>query len=530
MARRNNNSRETPPLSVVRGEQVKATYTDLPIPEYQGNPLIEALPPLWTAGEVEQMLSYFPLYDPEQRKLASEVRLHLLENAREFFIPQGIHYEIHLSISNMIRRGYIDRNPVSKGKWASQGEKIELLGNRLQRRAFLRSKARGMCIVGIGGVGKSSAVENILSLYPQVITHSNYKEQDLILKQIVWVKLQCPSDGSLRSLCISYIQEVDDILGTNYMNLYGASRRTVDDLLLIMARVASNQFQGVLVFDEIQDLSEAKSGGATRMLNFFVQLENTLGIPFILIGTPKAKELLSGEFRQARRVSEQGDIYWRPTREIAEKEKPNDPNGIDQDWNDFVRAMWKYWYLKKDHLLPADLLNEPTIRTLYRESKGITALVVTIFFLAQRRAITSGVENVTSSVITSAVKDNQHFVERAFEYFRGNQQGKGISRSVSDLDWSSWRQPKSTTTNRENPEITEIESKSGTITAQASTHAPKKDTPSLTKPKRNRKKSDAAATFENNDFRIIPTELKKTKSGEQQASINRFMGSTDEFS
>lgn len=528
MVKKSDPSWQTPPLSVVRGDQIKANYIELPIPEYQGNPLIEALPPLWTAEEVEQMLSYFPYYDPQQRKLASEIRLHLLENAREFFIPQGIHYEIHLSISNMIRRGYIDRNPVSKGLWASQGAKIEQLGNMLQKRAFLRSKARGMCIVGIGGVGKSTAVENILALYPQVITHTNYNGQDFILKQLVWVKLQCPSDGSLKNLCISYLQEVDDILGTNYMNFYGTRRRTVDELLLIMARVASNHFQGVLVFDEIQDLSEAKSGGATRMLNFFVQLENTLGIPFVLIGTPKAKELLSGEFRQARRVSEQGDIYWRPMREIAEKNSPSDTDTADADWNDFVRAMWKYWYLKKDHPLPQDLMKEPAIRTLYKESKGITALMVTIFFLAQRRAITSRAEDVTSSVIKSAVKDNQYFVEQVFEYLRENQQGRRTSHTISDLDRHAWQWPKSTPIEKENNETNKT--KSSNRPEHISTHKARGSSISPARPRKGTKTSKIDKTFEAGDFRAISSELEKVNSGEEQSPLNSYTGSTDEFS
>ena len=238
MAKKNNDAHQVSPLTVIRGEQVTANYADQLVPEYCGNPLIEPLPPLWTQSEVEQMLSYFPHYDAQQMMLADEIRLHLLENAREFFIPQGVHHEIHLSISNMLRRGYIDRNPIMRGMWAGRAAKMNELEHRLQRRAFLRSKARGMCIIGLGGVGKSTAVENILSLYPQVITHTSYKGQHLILKQLVWVKLQCPSDGSLKGLCINYLEEVDDILGTNYVKYYGASRRTVVELLLIMARVA----------------------------------------------------------------------------------------------------------------------------------------------------------------------------------------------------------------------------------------------------------------------------------------------------
>src|ERR1044072_504736 len=100
MPKKNSTLRRTAPLSVVRGEHVNATYAEQLIPEYQGTPLIESLPPLWSMEEVERMLSYFPPYDPAQTQLPAEYRLHLLDNAREFFLPQGIHYEIHLSISN----------------------------------------------------------------------------------------------------------------------------------------------------------------------------------------------------------------------------------------------------------------------------------------------------------------------------------------------------------------------------------------------------------------------------------------------
>jgi AAA domain len=523
MSKKNNILQQTPPLSVIRGEQVNATYSEQMIPEYQGNPLIESLPPLWTMEEVERMLSYFPPYNPQQTKLADEVRIHLLENAREFFIPQGIHYEIHLSISNMLRRGYIDRNPVKPGLWAAQGSKVKQLENRMQRRAFLRSKARGLCIVGLGGVGKSTAVENILSLYPQVITHTSYKGQDLILKQLVWVKLQCPSDGSLRGLCINYLEEVDDILGTNYIRYYGVGRRNVDELLLIMARVASNHFLGVIVFDEIQDLSEAKSGGATRMLNFFVQLENTLGIPFILIGTPKAKALFSGEFRQARRISEQGDIYWRPMREIAEKEKSDAPNAIDPDWNAFVRAMWRYWYLRKPHLLADPLLEDQVVRELYQVSKGITALVVTIFFLAQRRAITSGVEILTKSVIRSAVKDNQYFVDQMLSHLGEEQQSKRFPRVISDLDRSAWQWPKSTPCNQKNVETAHKDSGNG---AHQVMSEPKGGKPSASKSQENRKKTQS---FEADDFRALSAQSEQGNQSDQSVNTDSPFGSPDEF-
>jgi hypothetical protein len=433
------------PLSVIRGEQINAVYLEQSVPEFEGNPLIESLPSFVTHHQLEEKLSYFPPYDRKQRQLSDEIRLHLLENARELWVPQAIHYEIHLSISNMLRRGYIDRNPAKRGAPVAQREKMRTFIGGLQERAFLRSRARGVCIVGVGGLGKSTAIERILSLYPQVITHSAYKCESLILKQLVWVKLQCPGDGSLRALCKSFLAEVDDILGTNYYLNFRAASMTKDDLLVAMARVASNHYVGVVFFDEIQDLSEAKSGGAAQMLNFFVQMENVLGIPFGLIGTPKARMLFAGEFRQARRVSEQGDFFWHPMRETENEEKPDAPRNPDLEWETFVRAIWKYWYLRKQHSLPTNILDDEAIRRLYECSKGIPAVVVTIFLLAQRRAITSGKEDITKGIINSAVKDCQYFVSRIFDSLREGQDHRaGKGSALSDIDSSEWRQPSTT--------------------------------------------------------------------------------------
>ncbi|XWK90296.1 MAG: ATP-binding protein [Phormidium sp.] len=121
-----------------------------------------------------------------------------------------------------------------------------------------RSTANGFTIIGMSGVGKTTAVEEILQLYPQVINHSYYHNRDFILRQIVWLKLDCPFDGSMKGLCLNFFQAVDDLLSTSYYQNYtGNGRRTVDELIPAMARVASLHCLGVLVIDELQNLSEA---------------------------------------------------------------------------------------------------------------------------------------------------------------------------------------------------------------------------------------------------------------------------------
>jgi hypothetical protein len=445
------------PLELVRGKQVAAEYLVQEVPEFQGNPLIEPQPPLWTKEEVIEMLTYFPPYSDEYRKKSEPARLHMLENAREFFVPHGKHLEVHHAISNMLRRGYVQRNPIMWGFWLQQEENLKKLKDDLKKRPFPSSKARGFAMVGVGGTGKSTTVEKILQMYPQVIIHSKYKDQEFVLKQLVWLKLDCPRMGSLKSLCLHFFEAVDDILGTEYSDNYGSRYRTLDELLIDMARVASNHCLGVLVIDEIQDLSEAKSGGDSSMLSFFVHLENRIGVPFVLVGTPQAIPILSGQFRQARRVSEQGDVIWDRMSEVKEEiegvednddedyneeeilsntvtNRENQEEEVDPVWRDFVQTLWAYQYVKNVTQLKENLLKDKRARALYAVSKGIPAVALTIYVLTQRRAIVCGVEKITSGIIRSVAHDSQNLIKSMLD--TPIRRPKTIP-SVADLtDWN----------------------------------------------------------------------------------------------
>src|SRR6266508_5213080 len=153
-----------PPRFIKKGRQEVATYLEQQVPEYRDNPLIESLPPIWTRDEVEERLAYFPPYSEDQRNLPNQVRLHLIENSREFFIPQGIHLEIEIRISCMIRRGYQQRNPMAFRYWPDLSRRLDSF-QASDTTAFPQSKARGFATVGRSGMGKTTSIENILMQY-----------------------------------------------------------------------------------------------------------------------------------------------------------------------------------------------------------------------------------------------------------------------------------------------------------------------------------------------------------------------------
>lgn len=378
-----------PPLPVFRGRVEEAAYHDPLVPSYRDNPFIEALPPIWTVDQAANLLMRYPGYHEHDRAQASELRLHLIQNAVQFFAPLPVHLDLEQRFSRVIRTGYQARNPLGSGFWHDVQGRVQALGQEEATRACSRSATVGFTMLGISGIGKTTAIEAIMSLYPQVIFHSRYHNQAFNWVQVVWLKLDCPFDGSTRGLCVNFFQAMDSLLGTRYFEHYARrGKATMDEMLPSMARVCSIHGLGLLVTDEIQHLSGAKSGGASKMLNFFVQLVNTIGVPVILVGTYKALSLLTGEFRQARRGTGQGDLVWDRMME-------------DDVWQLFVESLWGYQYVRKPSPLTPELGH-----ALYDVSQGITDFAVKAYMLAQIRAITTGGECVTENIIRSVAADS----------------------------------------------------------------------------------------------------------------------------
>ena len=391
---------DEPRILVGQGLRIDAEYLNPPIASYQGNPFIESLPPIWSEEEAGQLLKYAPRYSPQEREMPAHYRLHLIQNTLQFFEPLPVHLELEQRVSRMIRVGYLARNPRDPRFVAQLHENAHLIGNTANVPPASRSTATGFTILGISGVGKTTAVERILSLYPQVIGHHEYQGRPLTLMQVVWLKLDCPFDGSIKGLCLNFFQAIDDLLGSRYYERYASGRHTVDELLPRMARVAALHGLGVLVIDEIQHLSEAKSGGSRKMLNFFVQLVNTIGLPVVLVGTYKAQALLSGEFRQTRRGTGQGDFIW-------------DRMENDEVWQFFVESLWQFQYTRRPIPLTKALQD-----ALYDASQGITDFAVKLYMLAQARAIGQDDETISPALIRSVAKDSLRLASPILEALR----------------------------------------------------------------------------------------------------------------
>lgn len=88
------------------------------------------------------------------------------------------------------------------------------------------------------------------------------------------------------------------------------------------------------------------------MLDFFVTLTNSIGVPVVFVGTPKARNLFATDFKMAKRTTGLGNVLW-------------DRIPQDDEWNRLVSYIWKYQWLRSKGNLTQQITD-----TLYDLSQG----------------------------------------------------------------------------------------------------------------------------------------------------------------
>src|SRR5690625_4454912 len=399
--------------------KLQAIYCETGVQAYQGNPLIEALPLLQESVESAVLLkSPFKLGKSDLQS-SRVVRAHTVcRIPDDYFQPTKLHVALSERISVMIRGGYVGRNPKT-GDWQKhlqngyeRVQKGELGAFRFEE---AKSTAQSMSLIGCSGSGKTTSLQRILATYPQVIYHP-----ELNLEQVVYLKVDCSHNGSLKEICLNFFRALDRALGSNYERRYGLKRHGIETMLALMAQIANTHALGLLVIDEIQHLSRSRSGGSQEMLNFFVTMVNIIGVPVMLIGTPKAREIFEADLRSARRGAGFGAIFWDPIQQ-TQRGKPN------QEWIAFTDNLWQLQLLQRKDLVLSDEIRE----VWYELSQGILDIVVKLFVLAQLRALALGSERITSGLLRAVYNEELKPVHPMLEALRSGSPEK-IAR-YSDL-------------------------------------------------------------------------------------------------
>lgn len=366
------------------------------MPEYNGNPLIEALTPILNKEAAYNLILNLPPFSGSERDLPDEVRAHMVWRLADWIEPLGIHLKFARIISGFIRDGYKARNPLMP----ATRQMIHYLSMQgkdgIPWPANYQPIASARGLVGLSGMGKTTLMKSVLSIYPQIISHTQYREELFTEKQIVWLKVDCPFDGSLKGLCCAFFSEVDRLLGTDYFNQF--ARLSIDILLQKFELVAANFHLGLLVIDELQNLVSAKAGGDENMMRFFNHLINSMGLPIFLVGTHKAVNLFSKELKSAKRVNP-----------VYPLERPTETG---RKWQVLVKRLWKYQWVRN----PAPY-KDSIAKTLFDLTQGVTDIVVKLFMLAQWAAIGTS-ETVDDDLLMSISENEMSMLQPALDALR----------------------------------------------------------------------------------------------------------------
>ena len=239
-------------------------------------------------------------------------------------------------------------------------------------------------VIGVSGLGKSTALQRVLSLYPQVIEHTVYHGQKFYCHQIPYLVVQTPHDASIKALILDIYLQIDSLIGTCYQKDALSRRLSIDVLVSQLNQIVRVNHIGLLVIDELQNITYHKSDGGIRFLNFLVHLINGAGVSVCMVGTPRVLQVLQQEFRAARRTT--GLVYDR---------LPN-----DKEFSLLLHGLWYYQYTQYVTDLTPELTN-----WLYRKTQGIPDILSKLLYNAQKQAILDGREKLDLEVFESACKN-----------------------------------------------------------------------------------------------------------------------------
>jgi hypothetical protein len=406
--------------SQYKDDNFNAKYIEHENPDFQGNPNIAALPRelgLYE-GEVTELLKDIPEYSDGQRLLHYRTRLQLLGRLLRFFIVLPEHLRLEEEFSFVLRQSYVGRNPmdpkhfakISRAKEKFTKFILELLKNKIilqddDKLAELKRSiygepeysSQGFSFIAYSGSGKSTVIKRVISLYPPYIIHEKYRGKPLYYVQIPILKVECPHDASLKTLLMLILKKIDELVGETYSSQFDLDDVNTSILVNMVGYAVLVHHIGVLVIDEFQFLSIAKSGGEKLVLNFLTSLNNILGSALVIVGTYASLEILEKSFRFARRGMGTG---FPVMDRMYMSKNPNEPGS----WEIFLNNLWKFQYTNTISPLTPELS-----RKMYDLSQGIIYLTIAAYLIAQKRVIQKAPNKVDGAITVQTLEEVEDY-------------------------------------------------------------------------------------------------------------------------
>jgi len=383
-------------------KRVKAKYHSAVLPEHKGNPFIEALPEKIADKDLLELFSNYPAWDESHRLQPANVRIEYTTRIKALRQPLSIYLDCFLAIESAIKQGYSSKNPFSATTAQYLHYPVDDKPSIAPHSGFFQPKGDGLTLIGESGVGKTSMLEQVLHCFPQVIEHKSYKRKAMQYSlQVVWVKVDCPHNSSVRDLCEEIISTLDSVSNHKVTT----PQKTIGKLIRQIEQKIKSSFLGILVIDEMQRLTFKRTGGENNLLSFLHSLVNKLGVPIFFCGNPPFDTTLSKQFKAARRAESGG--YF-----VMNSLERNDPL-----WENFLRELWDMQWTNQETRLTEELNQR-----MFDLSLGNLDLAHRIYKKAQCLIIGTGNEEITTGVLEEGCRlacaltaNNPEFMHRKLE-------------------------------------------------------------------------------------------------------------------
>lgn len=353
----------------------KAIYQPASVPSHRNNPLIEALPNYleWRPRDVLAKIASRP---KPVNELATRVQntSWLNELPTNLFVATKRHYALFETIDLLIRQGYVLRNPITpeRAEYMRDAYARMQAGERVTEGTFETEAHEQLTasLIGASGLGKTRTINRILSLYPQVLEHEREFAGGPFL-QIVYIKVNCPHDGSVNALCREILSQIASLTGIDYASKFRITdRTTLETLKSTLVHLLAVHYVGIIVIDEIQNLVSSRKN-REDLFNFIVSLSNSINVPLLFVGTPRIHRLMTNNVCLTRRFGTRGFICWQPLKKDS------------KEWKSMISALWDCNRLRRS----ADEMPEALQDKFYERSGGITVMLVTLYVLTQIRLL-----------------------------------------------------------------------------------------------------------------------------------------------
>jgi energy-coupling factor transporter ATP-binding protein EcfA2 len=377
-----------------------AIYTPQPLSVFQGNPLIEALPPALSPREIQSRVDFLPLISDTDRAASTMMRLALIEDINYAYQTSPQLLRLYTDTYTTLLQSYRFRNPLAS---STQAFLYSLSGPNRNVPVHNHTTASATLFIGPSGLGKSTTIANLQMLFPAVVKHTTYHKHELFMHQPIFLKVDCPSNGSKTELIQNIWRAMDQaLMQTDYTQQYKTHHWEVCSLKDELRSAMLSHGVGMLIVDELQNLHpNHTSGNDKASLSFMEELFNSIGIPVLLVGTWETVKLLSDSMKTVRRTTGDTPMIERPYKRDSKY------------WTSLVDGLWSLQYCHQVTPLTDEFRD-----VIYHCTAGLPALLKRLVKAANKRAIISGHEKIDMDILESVYANDFLPLQRALDTLR----------------------------------------------------------------------------------------------------------------